>query len=131
MKSIKEEDVLASIKKLIEGSANYEEDILDLVDVVPDNSPSPTYFKQQTFFSTKQANTVSENSLSNNASLNEVKDLIKAVKQAKKDSHSITLDDLVTNLIKPEILKWLEKNLPSLARELITHEIKKIVHEEN
>ena len=39
----------------------------------------------------------------------------------------ITVSDVVREVATPIIEKWLEKNLPSLVREIVTSEVQKMV----
>jgi hypothetical protein len=38
-----------------------------------------------------------------------------------------TIEELVKEVLKPELKKWLNKNLPVIVRELMEKEIKKII----
>ena len=38
-----------------------------------------------------------------------------------------TIEELVKEVLKPELKKWLNKNLPVIVRELVEKEIKKII----
>jgi cell pole-organizing protein PopZ len=41
--------------------------------------------------------------------------------------HGSTLEDLVIELLKPELSEWLNKNLPTIVKEAVEREIKKLV----
>ena len=42
-------------------------------------------------------------------------------------SKNKTIEELVKEVLKPELKKWLNKNLPVIVRELVEKEIKKII----
>jgi hypothetical protein len=39
----------------------------------------------------------------------------------------ISLEDIVKNLLKPELQKWLNENLPNIVKQAVEKEIKKII----
>ncbi|MCC8417674.1 MAG: DUF2497 domain-containing protein [Rickettsia endosymbiont of Bryobia graminum] len=41
-----------------------------------------------------------------------------------------TVEDLVVEMIKPQLSGWLDKNLPSLVRELVEKEIQRLIPED-
>lgn len=41
--------------------------------------------------------------------------------------HSKTIEELVTDMLKPELSKWLNLHLPKIVRELVEQELKRIV----
>jgi cell pole-organizing protein PopZ len=41
--------------------------------------------------------------------------------------HSKTIEELVTDMLKPELSKWLNLHLPKIIRELVEQELKRIV----
>lgn len=41
--------------------------------------------------------------------------------------HSKTMEELVTDMLKPELSKWLNLHLPKIIRELVEQELKRIV----
>ena len=42
-----------------------------------------------------------------------------------------TVEDLVIQIIKPEIINWLDNNLPSMVKEIVQKEIKEILSKSN
>ena len=60
-------------------------------------------------------------------------DLTDVVDEADNDqlnyisSKDKTIEKLVKEVLKPELKKWLNKNLPVIVRELVEKEIKKII----
>ena len=46
---------------------------------------------------------------------------------SNKISINITLEDMVTEVLKPYLSEWLNKNLPSIVSGIVQNEIKKII----
>ena len=63
---------------------------------------------------------------------NEIKHLIDQIHSSRKHSglpieNSITIEEMVMSMIKPELSKWLNINLPRLVKEVVEKEIKNII----
>ncbi|KIJ88719.1 DUF2497 domain-containing protein [Rickettsia asembonensis] len=114
------EDILKSIKGVINDRKNpiYEndsedEDILELTEIVNQD-------EEEKLISTKSAEAVG----------NIFKNFTDTIKDKKLDnniSSKNALEELVVQMLKPELKAWLDKNLPVLVKELVEFEIKKLV----
>ncbi|AFE54915.1 hypothetical protein RTB9991CWPP_01060 [Rickettsia typhi str. B9991CWPP] len=114
------EEILKSIKGIINEHKNpvYEnysadEDILELTDIVNQD-------EEEKLISTKSASEVEE-------IFKNFTDTIKDKKLNNNFSSKNALEELVIEMLKPELKVWLDKNLPILVKELVEIEIKKLV----
>ncbi|XVN41608.1 MAG: DUF2497 domain-containing protein [Rickettsia endosymbiont of Argas persicus] len=111
------EDILKSIKGVINERKHLkledEEDVLELTDVIEDQDGKD-------LISAKPAEEVSDI----------LKNFTDTVKDKNLDSNISSknpLEEVVMEMLKPELKVWLDKNLPSLVKELVESEIKKLV----
>ena len=114
------EDILKSIKGVINERKNpiYEndsedEDILELTEIVNQD-------EEEKLISTKSAEAVGD-------IFKNFTDIIKDKKLDNNISSKNALEELVAQMLKPELKAWLDKNLPVLVKELVEIEIKKLV----
>ncbi len=114
------EDILKSIKGVINERKNpiYEndsedEDILELTEIVNQD-------EEEKLISTKSAEAVGD-------IFKNFTDTIKDKKLDNNISSKNALEELVIEMLKPELKAWLDKNLPVLVKELVEIEIKKLV----
>ena len=59
-----------------------------------------------------------------------LKDFAHKAKYAAKTAQSpkaLTIDKMVEQMMRPQLKEWLDKNLPSLVRELVEKEIKRLI----
>ena len=117
------EDILKSIRGIINSTSNItpdneEEDILELTNVVSDN----------------KSNESEEDSLLSGESATKVTEILKQFSEkitisAREDKmlKSLTIEELVVAMVRPQLKKWLDENLPSLVRELVEKEIKQLI----
>ena len=109
------EDILKSVKGVInerKNLSNEDEDILELTEIIDQD--------EEELISTKSAEKVNDI----------LKDFTSTIKDKNLDnnvSSKNTLEELVIEMLKPELKTWLDKNLPSLVKELVESEIKKLV----
>lgn len=109
------EDILKSVKGVInerKNLSNEDEDILELTEIIDQN--------EEELISTKSAEKVNDI----------LKDFTSTIKDKNLDnnvSSKNALEELVIEMLKPELKTWLDKNLPSLVKELVESEIKKLV----
>jgi uncharacterized protein len=77
----------------------------------------------------KVAATISSESLE--ASVAPIRDLIKTVNKRNSDGFAfnsgITVEEIVIELLRPEITKWLDSNLPNIVKSVVEKEIRKII----
>lgn len=109
------EDILKSIKGVISEHKNLnsqDEDILELTEIMDQD----------------------EEELISNKSAEKVKDIFKDFTSTVKDKNLDTsissknaLEELIIEMIKPELKLWLDKNLPSIVKEIVENELKKLV----
>lgn len=70
-----------------------------------------------------------------NASAKALNELLQAASAAKTDNGAVTpsfrsgytVEDLVVEMLKPELSAWLDRNLPQLIEQLVENEIQKIL----
>ncbi|WP_064429463.1 DUF2497 domain-containing protein [Rickettsia sp. Tenjiku01] len=114
------EDILKSIKGVINERKNpihendsEDEDVLELTEIVKQD-------EEEKLISTKSAEEVGD-------IFKSFTDTIKDKKLDNNISSKNALEELVVEMLKPELKAWLDKNLPVLVKELVEIEIKKLV----
>lgn len=114
------EDILKAIKGVINErknpiheNDNEDEDVLELTEIVNQD-------EEEKLISTKSAEEVGD-------ILKNFTDTIKDKKLDHNISSKNALEELVVEMLKPELKAWLDKNLPVLVKELVEIEIKKLV----
>ena len=114
------EDILKSIKGVINERRNpihendsEDEDILELTEIVNQD-------EEEKLISTKSAEEVGD-------IFKSFTDTIEDKKLDNNISSKNALEELVVEMLKPELKAWLDKNLPLLVKELVEIEIKKLV----
>lgn len=114
------EDILKSIKGVINERKNpihendsEDEDVLELTEIVNQD-------EEEKLISTKSAEEVGD-------IFKNFTDTIKDKKRDNNISSKNALEELVVEMLKPELKAWLDKNLPVLVKELVEIEIKKLV----
>ncbi|AFD19318.1 DUF2497 domain-containing protein [Rickettsia slovaca] len=114
------EDILKSIKGVINERKNpihandsEDEDVLELTEIVNQD-------EEEKLISTKSAEEVGD-------IFKNFTDTIKDKKLDNNISSKNALEELVIEMLKPELKAWLDKNLPVLVKELVEIEIKKLV----
>ena len=120
------EEILRSIKGVIDSRANTigtDEDILELTNVVVDQElgagVSNNVFRPSL---------VSEESAAE--ATNMFQQLIKTIKEPINDNIKLKvteLEDLAVEIMRPQLSRWLNENLPLLVKQLVEEEIKKLV----
>lgn len=109
------EDILKSVKGVInerKNLSNEDEDILELTEIIDQD--------EEELISTKSAEKVNDI----------LKNFTSTIKDKNLDnnvSSKNALEELVIEMLKPKLKTWLDKNLPSLVKELVESEIKKLV----
>lgn len=114
------EDILKSIKGVINErknptheNDNEDEDVLELTEIVNQD-------EGEKLISTKSAEEIGD-------IFKNFTDTIKDKKPDNNISSKNALEELVAQMLKPELKAWLDKNLPVLVKELVEIEIKKLV----
>lgn len=109
------EDILKFVKGVInerKNLSNEDEDILELTEIIDQD--------EEELISTKSAEKVNDI----------LKNFTSTIKDKNLDnnvSSKNALEELVIEMLKPELKTWLDKNLPSLVKELVESEIKKLI----
>ncbi|MGI4753365.1 MAG: DUF2497 domain-containing protein [Janthinobacterium lividum] len=109
------EDILKSVKGVInerKNLSNEDEDILELTEIIDQD--------EEELISTKSAEKV-------NDILKKFTSTIKDKNLDNNVSSKNALEELVIEMLKPELKTWLDKNLPLLVKELVESEINKLV----
>ncbi len=126
------EDILKSIKGIIDKRSNQddkEDDVLELIDMVDsDDEKTPLDLSDVV---AEEENLISSKSASEASSiLKQFSEKAKsAVKEYKKPKIP-TLDELVIDILRPQLKQWLDENLPLLVKELVEKEIKNLIPSE-
>ena len=120
------EDILKCIRGIIEKKepriSNRDEDVLELTNIV-DNDKS------------EYIHNVTEESLLSPKPANEIANLLKqftekatiAAKDSKKHNKATTIEGLVIEMMRPQLGRWLDENLPSIVRKTVEQEIKRLI----
>jgi len=110
------EDILKSIKGVINERKNLstedDDDVLELTDVIDQDA--------EELISPKSAEKVNDL----------FKNFTSTIKDKNLDNYASSknaLEELVIEMLRPELKAWLDKNLPLLVKELVESEIKKLV----
>lgn len=117
------------------------EDILAKLDLMPQESAaknttnsavaSPQQSPQQIVMPQPQISlSAAEGSLLNQAVIEQSKRvLLDVLRQQEHDLHKsgVLLEDVVTEILKPQLSDWLNKNLPEIVSNIVQKEIKKII----
>jgi cell pole-organizing protein PopZ len=125
------EDILKSIRGIIdkrEDRNEQEDDILELTETVD---------SQDEKISDNFQDKIDNDNLISGKSASEATSVLKqfaeqakhAVKEYKKPKIP-TVDQLVMDILRPQLKQWLDANLPSLVKELVEKEIKSLVPKE-
>lgn len=129
------EEILKSIRGVIDNRAEVlqtnEDDILELTNAVDDNSDIHKDGKSTIGINNSITNGRSAAMLSEETAMKTseiLKHFSNTAKEHVSKSHNKTntLEDIVIQMLRPEISKWLEKNLPSLVKQLVAIEIQKL-----
>lgn len=115
LKSIK--GVINERKNPIHENDSEDEDVLELTAIVNQG-------EEEKLISTKSAEEVGD-------IFKNFTDTIKDKKLDNNISSKNALEELVVEMLKPELKAWLNKNLPVLVKELVEIEIKKLVQNSN
>ncbi len=128
------EDILKSIRKIIDNRSGNKEDkpandeVLELTSMVKE--------KDSQLESEDLSMELEEERLISDKSAMEVSGILKefadkagsAIKDGKKKS--LTLEEIVIEMLRPQLKKWLNDNLPSIVQQLVEKEIKRLIPEE-
>ena len=130
------EEILKSIRGIIDNRTDIpqtnEDDILELTDAVDDRTDINNNEKSATGINNKITNGPGASMLSEEAAL-KTSVILKHFSNTTKNMHvsnshnkTNTLEDIVIQMLRPEISKWLEENLPLLVKQLVEIEIQKL-----
>ena len=131
MNDMSVEDILKSIRGIIDkrdDKNDKEDDILELTDMVDSPDENVPFDLNEEI---EEENLISGKLASETSSA--LKQFAEKAKSAVKDykkSKIPTLDELVIDILRPQLKQWLDDNLPSLVKELVEKEIKNLVPKE-
>ncbi|HJD56120.1 MAG TPA: PopZ family protein [Rickettsia endosymbiont of Pyrocoelia pectoralis] len=124
------EDILKSIKGVIserknlnyEDAEESEDDVLELTEVISgaDEEKRDLDDEEDQLISSKSAEEIG----------NVFKNFTDTIKNKKLDNNITSknaLEELVAEMLRPELKIWLDKNLPILVKDLVESEIRKIL----
>lgn len=122
------EEILKSIRGVIDSHNKIDksaeiDDILELTNIVESNSSS---IKEKD--STDKLISA-ESAAETVISLKNLTNKAQAVKDEAKYK-SLTIEELVIQILKPELKEWLDKNLPRVVKLLVEKEIKRLISED-
>ncbi len=106
-------DILQEIKAVVEDDKSSAENVLVLTELVEDNA--------------KEDGLISP--VVEKAVQNSITEVLRGRGNIfeKKQNNTITLEDFIINIIKPELTDWLNLNLEKVVKEVIEKEIQKIL----
>lgn len=146
------EEILRSIRSIIKNKDNIhkaeaDEDVLELKNIVNKESQKQNHKKQSSSsnpyvefmkyrahnLSPKKVQDDDTKSLISEKSAIEITNILKqfskkatiGVKDNKK--HSLTIEEFIIEMIKPELKIWLDKNLSRIVNDIVEQEIKRLV----
>ncbi len=130
------EDILKSIKGIISGHNKNnipEEEVLELTNIIKEGRKNDHSIKPDNVL--KEEN--SEDYLISEKSANETSNIFKnfankatMALHAGKKSKNLSMEELVIEMMRPQLSKWLNDNLPELVKDLVEKEIKRLVPDE-
>jgi cell pole-organizing protein PopZ len=131
MNDMSVEDILKSIRGIIDkrdDKNDKEDDILELTDMVDSPDENVPFdlneeIEEENLISGKLASETS-------SALKQFAEKAKSAVKEYKKSKIPTLDELVIDILRPQLKQWLDDNLPSLVKELVEKEIKNLVPKE-
>jgi cell pole-organizing protein PopZ len=140
-------------------TADNTDDVLELTDMVAENgtvinlkelygiadAPSPTALNShQQSNSTKTSYDSAENTTKSNSLISEenasasaelLKSLIKTVAKPQNEGLAFrsgtTVEELIIELLRPQLSEWLNQNLPALVKHVVEKEVKKLIPRED
>jgi len=136
MQNMSVEDILKSIKGIIDkrnddddtNEINVEDDVLELTDIVGLEDDKPPLDLEDVVEENLMSN---KSSLETSSILKQFADKAKSVVKESKKSKILTVEELVVEMLRPQLKQWLDENLPLLVKELVEKEIKRLIpHEE-
>jgi len=136
MQNMSVEDILKSIKGIIDkrnddddtNEINVEDDVLELTDIVGLEDDKPPLDLEDVVEENLMSN---KSSLETSSILKQFADKAKSVVKESKKAKILTVEELVVEMLRPQLKQWLDENLPLLVKELVEKEIKRLIpHEE-
>jgi cell pole-organizing protein PopZ len=122
------EEIIKSIRGIIDDHNNTNklstDDVLELTEVI-DTKREET---DTTILELNNDKLISENSARDTT--NSFKQFAKTAKvavQENKRSKVTTIEELVVEMMRPQLKKWLDENLPKLVQELVEKEIRRLI----
>ncbi len=123
------EEIIKSIRGIIDDHNNTNklsaDDVLELTEVIDTQKEeiTPSSIEINT-----QDKLISENSARDTT--NTFKQFAKTAKvavQENKRPKVTTIEELVVEMMRPQLKKWLDENLPKLVQELVEKEIRRLI----
>lgn len=122
------EEILKSIRGIINNhkKENKEEEILELTEVINEKKipASEAFSIEEDYLISEKSAIEASNSFKNLTEKAKI-----ASKEVKKEKN-LTIEELVIAMIKPLLKEWLDTNLPSLVKNIIEKEIKRLIPDE-
>ncbi len=128
------EEILKSIKGVIDNRDNIlqqqtdEDDVLELTNAVDDHVSQQyntgLHRKDNRLKKEPEAPILSDDTVLKTSEI--LKHFSKTAQEMQANNKSKTLEDIVIQMLRPEISKWLEANLPALVKQLVENEIQKL-----
>jgi uncharacterized protein len=129
------EEIIKSIKGIIDDHNNTadksaSDDVLELTEIV-ENKENLEKFSEHETIDKIDDNLISETTTLD--ALNKLKQFeafAKAKIQENKQPKIRTIEDLVVEMMKPQLKKWLDDNLPNIIQKLVEKEIRRLIPDE-
>ncbi|MFY9589397.1 DUF2497 domain-containing protein [Rickettsia endosymbiont of Halotydeus destructor] len=130
------EEILKSIKGVINerkqlNNTEHDEDILELTEIMNDKEEEES---NESLNTKDKFNSTNEEPLISPKFAAETSNILKNFAHTIKDKHleAVTspknvLEELIIEMLRPELSKWLNENLPTLVKQLVEREIKKLI----
>jgi cell pole-organizing protein PopZ len=141
------DQILKSIRQVILGKKSasmsqlpdQDDDVYELTNIVNQDSHSETDRNKEPRNYLDEEQHDAKNSLISSKSTQETSETLKKLAIFKKrlnqsgqtNNPSKSVEDLVTEIMKPYIVNWLDENLPKIVENLVEKEIKKLMPDEN
>lgn len=132
------EDILKSIKQVI-NNCDDNTDVLELTDIFIDPKVTETVALQDKIednLNSKEDSKIFTESLMSDKSAAETSNILQNLSEVTKGEISRnttkarTIEDLVVEMIRPQLSDWLDKNLPLLVKQLVEKEIRRMIPED-
>jgi cell pole-organizing protein PopZ len=122
------EEILKSIKGMIDnrsGSPSNDDDILELTNIARNEEDNAHISLEEELLN---ASLISDKSAAETTKIfQHFSKTAREINSNTSNSKGKTLEDLIVEMIRPQLSQWLDKNLPLLVKQLVEKEIQKLL----